>query len=154
MHNPSAGLRRIQKLEELAAIYFEMPDKAHIKKPDQLLLLFSIRVSKKKNHPHKGHQVYISRRALKHFVERRKSELSKNHSREEVLEAIFFALDKIREILTNYDSYEISGSRYIYTKDYTTSDTHLLHVIVDKKDMTLEICSIHFKTKRSSWNKQ
>lgn len=154
MDEPNLGLRRIQKLKELASMYFELPHKAHIKKPDQLLLLFSIRASKKKKHPHKGHKVYISRRALKHFVERRKSELSKNHSRDEVLQYIFFALDKIKEILTNYDSYEPSGSRYIYTKDYTASDTHLLRVIVDKKDTTLEICSIHFKTKRSSWNKQ
>jgi hypothetical protein len=149
METSYRGLRRIRQAKELAKTYFELPDKAHINKPDQLLLLFSIKVYAKKKHPHQGYKVYISRRALKHFVERRREELLKNHTPEESLRIIYFALNKIRETIIRYDSWELTDSRYSYTKDYSTLDKHLLRIIADEKKDSLEICSIHFKTKRN-----
>ena len=48
-------------------------------------------------------EVYISRRALKHFVERRKDELIIRHSDFEALERIYFIINNLNLILESPD---------------------------------------------------
>jgi hypothetical protein len=62
------------RIKGLIKIYYSMEYGELVEYPNDLLPLFTI---KKRFHPHNGYSVYISRRSLKHFVERRKIELKK-----------------------------------------------------------------------------
>ncbi|MCX6703340.1 MAG: hypothetical protein NTV02_01455 [Candidatus Zambryskibacteria bacterium] len=81
--------RRIARLKKLVRAYFILPVGAIIERHTELLRVFDIRGSvHSKKHPHHMLRVYISRRFLKHFVESRKAELERNHTKEEALALI------------------------------------------------------------------
>ncbi len=136
--------RRIQKLKELVAIYFELPDKANIERHKEKLRIFEIRESVHTNHPHKTYRVYISRRALKHVVEERKRDLLRSHTSMEVIRHIIFAIDKIQDTIADFDLYEYEPPKHLYTKDYLEIDMPSVRIVLDSVGNTLEICSIHF----------
>jgi len=139
--------RRISTIKRLVKIYYDLPYGQLIDKHSELLRVFDIRGSIHVFHPHKMMRVYISRRALKHFVESRKIELDKYHSPEETLKSFYFAIDSIRETITNFDDYEIRLSKYFYTKDYSIVDRPQIRIILEINNDNLEIISIHFKKK-------
>ena len=93
-------------------------------------------------------RVYITRRALKHIVESRKKELLKNHTRDEAIAAICFAVEHIQETITNFDKYELEPPSQCYLKDFSYLGKPKLRVALAEKDDRLEIKSIHF-TKRN-----
>lgn len=140
--------RRIARIKRLMREYFPLPPKAPIEKYTEKLNVFDIRGSIHAKHPHKGYRVYISRRSIKHFVEERKAELSRKHSPEETLSSMDFALDNLQEVITNFDEYAYVPPRHFYTKDYSSRGKPLMRVVLDDNGKALEVCSIHFKTKR------
>ncbi len=77
--------RRLNKIKRLTREYYDLDHGSLIEKHTELLRAFDVRGSKHKGHPHKNIRVYISRKSLKHFVESRKKELSKNHTAEQTL---------------------------------------------------------------------
>jgi hypothetical protein len=140
---------RIARLKDLAEEYFQLPAGALIEYHDQLLRIFDIRGSMhKRSHPHKTKRVYISRRALKHFVERRKEELAKNHSLEEALGKILFAIERMRGTITDFDKYEFEPPGHAYSKDYSAEGYPSLRICVESKEERLEVVSIHFTKHR------
>lgn len=142
--------RRIDGIKRLAREYFDMEYAAPIESPSKLIHLFDIRGSKYKKHPGTGAAVYISHKSLKHFVETRKIDLEKRHPKEEVIERIMFMLDHLQETIINYEHYEQDRTRkpiaHFYTKDYFEQRRPLLGILLDEKEDSLEIRSIHFKT--------
>ncbi|MDB5188741.1 MAG: hypothetical protein JWM92_339 [Candidatus Nomurabacteria bacterium] len=127
--------------------YYALPYGQLIDKHTELLGVCSIRNPVYKKHPHYGKRVYISRRALKHFVESRKAELGRYHSAGETLENIYFAIDSTQETIINFDLYEDCFPKYLFTKDYSDIDKSQIRVILEVKNNRLEILSIHFKKK-------
>ena len=97
-------LDKTKTLVELAGEYYRLDDSVLIERPDELLRITDI--GDKEKHPHKEHRVYASRRAIKHVVEKRRLELSKNHTPVEVLQKICFAVEQIAEVVVNFDRYE------------------------------------------------
>ena len=94
-------------------------------------------------------RVYISRKALKHFVESRKAELKKYHTDEEALKKIDFAIGEIKEVVINYHSYERQRAddgkeKHFYTRNYYSKGEPSIRILLEEKDDGLEICSLHF----------
>jgi len=146
MSDKQTGMyQQINKISILAKEYFYLDDREHIMLHQQLLPVLIIRGSKHKNiHPHTAKHVYISRRSLKHYVESRKKELLKNHTKENALQKILFAVNKIPEVIINFDRYELEPPNHAYIKDYSNIGYPSLRVLLDTKKEHLEIKSIHF----------
>ena len=138
-------------LKKLAREYSDLEEGALIDKHLEQLRVFDIRGSKHLEHPHRMLRVYISRKALKHFVESRKKELSKHHYPDQVTENIDFALDRIQETITNFDRYELEPPKHFYFKDYSHVGKPSVRILLEIKDARLEIISIHFtKSKKQT----
>jgi hypothetical protein len=138
-------VRRLDKIKKLAKAYYVLEHGVLIENHIELLRLFTIKGSIHTSHPHKMVRVYISRKALKHVVERRKEELSKNHTDEKTLESICFAVDSIQNTITDFTLYEYKPpSNHFYTKDYSNMGKPSLRILLEVKENRLEIKSIHF----------
>lgn len=86
--------------------------------------------------------VFISKRALKHFVEsRKKQSLSTKY--------IDFIVEHIQDTLSNPSVIEYKSIyRIIFAKDYRSIGMPCLRIILDIcYDNRLEICSMHFQKK-------
>ncbi|MBC7766832.1 hypothetical protein H7Y21_02460 [Arenimonas sp.] len=80
-----------QKIKKLIKEYYQLENGFHIKNQTNLL-----RVCGKP-------EVYISRRALKHFIERRKPELLKNYNLDESIEILISILYAARNVIKHPD---------------------------------------------------
>ena len=144
--------KRIEKIKELAKIYYFLEVGALIDKHLELLRVFDIRgFENVATHPHRDKRVYILRRALKHFVEERKTELKKYHTEDEALQRIDFAISEIKEVVVNYHSYtreRIDGEneKHFYVRNYQGEPS--IRVLLEEKPENLEICSLHFTKNR------
>lgn len=137
--------RRIKGLKRLVDEYFHLEKKALIEKHNELLRVFDIRGSKHPKHHHKNVRVYISRKALKHCIERRKEDFSKHHPPEQVKESVYFAIENFQETIIDFDSYTFEPPvKHFYVKDYSHVGKPSLRVLLEMKEERLEIVSIHF----------
>ena len=123
----------IQKIKLLIQEYYDLESGVFIDQYTELLEIC------------KNPLLYISRRALKHFVERRKFEFSIKHSKEDVISRMYFAIDRITEVVTQFDRKETYPDKYLYTKEYPDFEGMWLRVIAEPKGPWLEIKSIHFR---------
>lgn len=145
--------RRLNKIKALAKEYYGLAHGAPVINYTELLRFFDIRGSIHANHPHKGMRVYMTRRALKHCIESRKEELCKNHTDLETMELLKFAIDNIQETVTNFSSYiHEPPSKFIYIKNYSHSGKPLLRIVIDFKENSLQIKSIHFRKNKKKGN--
>ena len=137
--------RRIAKLKRIVKSYYPLPDKSLIERHTELLRVFDILKSKHKDkHPHKKRRVYITRRALKHIVESRKSQFTVKHSDTVTIASIFTLLDKIQEVITDFDFYTFEPPVHIYTKSYPHLGTPFIRVLLDEREDRLEIKTIYY----------
>lgn len=135
------------RIKRLVKIYYNLRQGELIGRHTELLFLFKI---KNPNHPHHHFEVYISRMSLKHFVERRKEEFSKNNSENTALSLIYKILDKTHDVMINFDSYKFElSNKHFYDKEYFLSPTHarILRILLEIKENRLEIISMHFRRK-------
>jgi hypothetical protein len=92
------------------------------------------------------YDIYISRKALKHFVESRKKEMIENHTMQEILDKLYFAVDNVIETYSFYDKFDIEKTgRLIYIKYFTKLRSSNLRIVFERVENRLEICSIHFQ---------
>ena len=93
-----------------------------------------------------NYDIYISRKALKHFVESRKKEMVYSHTKEEVLDKLYFAVDMVKSSYINPDMININHlGRPIYTKYLEKIKKTNIRIVFELKNERLEICSIHFQ---------
>ncbi|MCX6753950.1 MAG: hypothetical protein NTV03_02770 [Candidatus Nomurabacteria bacterium] len=136
----------IEKLLELAKFYLSLEKGSQIENHTELIEIFNILDSKNDKHPHEKMKVCISRKSLKHFIERRKEDFSKYHSEEQLKEIINFIINNINEIIINFDSYEYKPPKdHYYKKDYSHLGKSWLVILLEEKNNCLEIKSIHIK---------
>ncbi len=151
MEENTSILKRLAKIKLLAREYFLLEKGSLISKHGELLYILNIRGQNCTKHPHREYMVCISRKALKHSVESRARELKVRHSKEESLAIIYFAIDKIPDVILNYDLYEEKPKdappKHFYSKDYSREGKPSVRILVEEKKMTLEIRSIHFQTR-------
>lgn len=141
-------ITRIQTLKDLAEEYFLLPKGAIIEKPHEILRIISLYGTDISHHPHLHYRVYISRKALKNFVESRKESLGKRHSHSEVLVTLMSMIEQLPSVLFSFDTYEYEpkGDKHFYTK-YFSQHPSIRVLVEQKEERILQICSIH-PTKR------
>ncbi|MEO5646560.1 MAG: hypothetical protein ABIO57_02195 [Candidatus Paceibacterota bacterium] len=138
-HGSRDSLRMIKKLVRK---YFNMGESEPIEKPPELLLFFIIN---KVDHPHNGLPVYISRKALKHFVERRKAGLSKNNNLHS-LNVIYFIINHLYDSVVNFDFYQFEPYfKHFYSKKHPHLTKGELRILLEKIESSMEIISIHIR---------
>ncbi len=134
-------------LIDLIEEYYPLEMGVYIDRHTELISIALITADKSRHdrHPHLEHVINISRRAIKHFVEERKDQLSKNHNPDEVLDRIHRAALEITEVILNFNHYEYQADlgKHLYTKHYP--GTPSIRIICERIGNTLEICSIHFR---------
>lgn len=122
------------KIKKLIRIYLKLGNGVLIHNYEELICISSL------------HNIYISRRSLKHFVERRKTELNIRYERLDVLKRLYFVIDSIEDVFENKDTYEVSDmGRMIYTKNYNNLDRSSVRIVLESTENRLEIVSMHFK---------
>ena len=91
-------------------------------------------------------KVYISRRALKHFVERRKEELLKNNNLAKTRKILISIVLYIQEVVKESDNMtaDESGKKIIYEKIYNKENNLSIRVVVEIMDNRQEIKSFHY----------
>ncbi len=132
-------MKNTELLLNIVEQYFKLKDGELIEKHLELIKIFN----------RSEQQILISRKALKHFVESRKRELSINHSDKNIIELLKFAISNIENVFTSYDSADIGEQgRKILSKDYSNLGFPHLRIVYDEKNNNLEIVSIHFRKNR------
>ena len=153
MRNRSNTARRLDRIKRLAGKYFLLGKGELIARPEELLKIMDIEKPSYVAHPHRSYRTYISRRALKHVVETRKEDLGKSHDNQHGFERICFAIDSIPDIIMDFDRYELEPkehpAKHFYTKHYAYSKRPSVRILVEQKENTLEIRSIHFRMRVS-----
>jgi hypothetical protein len=117
----------IYKIKRLILEYYELEPGVYIDKNEELLTVLY------------DPKVCISRRSLKHFVERRKSEN---------LEIVMLhkAIDFIKPTILLHDIVEyFEPNKYIYTKHFYHLNMPSLRVVTEIIDNHLQIKSIHYR---------
>lgn len=144
--SPDRESEKIELLKTLARQYIQLEHGALIERPHELIRFFDVEGELFGTHPHYGFRVYISRRALKHVVERRMEQLPSDtpeYSREEF---VFFIIECVQEVVINFDKYEVDeNDKHFYFKDFAHIKKPGIRVVVEKKVNTLEIVSIHYR---------
>ena len=137
----TSAKKHIYKIKKLIRDYYDLEPGVPIAKYTELL-----KVSGQL-------KVYISRRALKHFVERRKGELEIRYTLEQAITRIDFVIDSIEEVVRNFDEMEVMESNRIrFIKHYYNLDRSSIRIVVEKHEDTYQIVSMHFhKTKKLPW---
>jgi hypothetical protein len=93
--------------------------------------------------------VYISKRALKHFVESRSQELI-DYNKEYVLKKLCFIVDNIENVLCNYDFFQIIGQRFYYTKDFFYPIRPSIRIVLELVNDNFEIVTMHYKKTKNT----
>ncbi len=89
--------------------------------------------------------VYISKRALKHFVESRSTEMADNYENNIILEKMYYILDNVEDVLNNYDIFQTMNSRYYFTKHYWNLDKPSVLIVLELVSDHFEIVTMHYK---------
>ncbi len=138
----------MQIIINLVRNYYRMNAGEKIKNPEKLIALFHITDA---NHPHSGFTVWISRKALKHFVERRKAELCKRYTDEKALKYIYFIISHLNEVILKFDLYNFEPYfKHYYSKDYSMVGQPAIRVVLENIEGNLEIISIHLRKNKNA----
>lgn len=91
-------------------------------------------------------EVYISRRSLKHFIERRKKELLKSNSYQNTLTMLISMIFYISKVMCRPDKIVVyfKENKYVYQKIYAYKKELSLRVVLEEVGGHFEIKSIHF----------
>lgn len=98
---------------------------------------------------HHSYDIYISHRALKHFVESRKYEMKESFSDEDIINNLLYAVDNVILTYEDFDKIEFKDpDRIIYSKNYTEINKSI-RIVLQVVQNRLEICSIHFQKSKN-----
>lgn len=97
-------------------------------------------------------QLYISRRSLKHFVERRKTEMCVHKDKDDILDRLYFAVEHLEDVVIVYDKLEINNNSYIYSKHFNARYKANIRIVIESVSNHFEIKSIHFHKNKHTTN--
>lgn len=96
-----------------------------------------------------NYDIYISHRALKHFVESRKYEMKESFSDEDIISNLLYAVDNVILTYTDFDKIEFKEpDRIIYSKNYIEINKSI-RIVLRSVQNRLEICSTHFQKSKN-----
>lgn len=96
------------------------------------------------------YDIYISRKALKHFVESRKREMVEKYDKKEIINKLYFCVENVILTYIKYDNCKLqeSNNRLIYTKYFADVKKSSLRIVFETVNNRLEICSIHSQKRK------
>ncbi len=89
--------------------------------------------------------VFISKRALKHFVESRSAELIEKYDVEYILYRLHIIIDNIENVLNSYTSFETINNRHYFLKNISTIDVSSIRIVLEFIGDHFEIVTMHYK---------
>ena len=89
--------------------------------------------------------MYVSRRALKHSVERRKEELRDKYDYISILHRLDFVIDSIEIVVQKPDLVLLEETKRIYTKHFEIYANCSIRIIIEYINNRSEIKSMHFQ---------
>ena len=92
----------------------------------------------------KGKSVYISKRALKHFVESRSGELV-GYNNDYILNRLYLIIDNIEDVLIHYDLFEKINNRLYFSKDFLKPIEPSIRIVLENVGDHFEIVTMHYK---------
>ena len=117
---------------------------APIEVPNELVFVHIIKIDNVE------YEVFFRNKTLKHFIERRKEDLSKRHTQDESLDLILKMINDLYEVLGDYTSCILNKDRensYVVSKHFSdVKKTGLTAVLV--KEGERQIIISFFFTKR------
>lgn len=96
-----------------------------------------------------GKRVYISKRALKHFVESRSEELV-TYNEGYILERLYFIIDNIENTLHNCEFFQKIDKRLYYTKDFLHPIRPSVRIVLELVGGHFEIVTMHYKKTKNT----
>lgn len=142
-----------RKVLQLVRFYFNIKDKVKIAKHTQLIYLCILEKHSIENENMSRLPVFISRKALKHFVESRKNELLKWHDSTTTQKYVEFIILNIKDVLTMYDdiTYDSNENQISVSKSYLKFKKPNIKILIEQKGLQFEVVSMHFtKIKKPS----
>jgi hypothetical protein len=97
-----------------------------------------------------GKEVYISKRALKHFVESRSTEMAKSYENRVILEKIFYIIDSAEDVLNMHDVFQTMNGRYYFTKHYWNLDKPSIRIVLELVGDYFEVVTMHYKKTKNT----
>ena len=94
-------------------------------------------------------KVYISKRALKHFVESRSEELV-TYNEEYILERLYYIIDNIENVLHNYEFFQKIDNRLYYTKDFFYPIRPSIRIVLELVGTHFEVVTMHYKKTKNT----
>ncbi len=94
--------------------------------------------------------VSISRRALKHFVESRSSEMADSYENNSILEKMYYIIDNVEDVLNMYDVFQTMNGRYYFTKHYWKLDKPSIRIVLELVDNHFEIVTMYYKKTKNT----
>jgi len=88
--------------------------------------------------------VYISKRALKHFVESRSGELF-GWNDEYIINRLHFIIFNIENVLYKHDLFQTMNSRHYYSKDFSYMCMPIIRIVLEPVNNHFEIVTMHYK---------
>lgn len=150
IQNPYSGHRKILRL---IRIYFKMNDGIKIPEHTELIYLCNLEKLDIKNENVFNLPVFVSRKALKHFVESRRNELAKWHDFYTTREYIEFIVFNVKDVLTMYDTltHDSAKNQISVSKSYIKFEKPNIKILIEQKGARFEVISMHFtKIKKPS----
>lgn len=134
----------MEEILEQAKFYFTLPDKTPLENPNNLIFINEILINKNE------FKVFFKNKTLMHFIERRRTDLSKRNTSEKSLEIILKMLVDISEVLTSYTiclPHPEHRNRYIVQKEFTDILKTSLTAVLEIEDDGQIIVSYFFTKK-------
>ena len=91
-------------------------------------------------------KVYISRRSLKHFVERRAEEMRLKYEKQVILSKLVETIESVGQVIQKPDHVIQEDSKISYIKCLKVGSKYSTKVVVEDVHGRVEIKSIHFRT--------
>lgn len=142
-----------KKILRLVRLYTNMADGTKIPMHTELIYLCNLRKTSIDSSSVFSLPVFISRKALKHFVESRRNELLKWHNSHTTNRYIEFIVLNVKNVLTLYDhiTYDSNKNQASVSKSYLKFKKPNIKILIEQKDLRFEVVSMHFtKIKKPS----
>jgi hypothetical protein len=95
-------------------------------------------------------EVYISKRALKHFVESRSTEMADSYENKVILEKMFYIIDNVEDVLNKHDVFQTMNGRYYFTKHFWNLDKPSIRIVLELIGYHFEIVTMHYKKTKNT----
>ena len=134
----------MQEIINIVTEYFKMNGGEIIK--DSTVEIFIENIE----HDSKLYNIHVTKRSLKHFIERRKEDFSKKHLESKSLEIIKLMINDLSDVIKNHDKKVKHKTRTNSIVLYKKTNNHAtpMCLVLETKNSKMYLVSLHFIKER------